>query len=160
MASTINELQTKFNSMLNYMNAWFTANGLSLNTEKRNIVKFSSDHLQDDTFYINFQNKIMKGANNIKFLGLELDKHMNWKNHIGKILPKMSSACYVIRSMYHLSGKTTLKIIYFAYFHSIMEYRIAFWGGAAERKRVFQLQKRIIRIMTGSNSRTSCKPLF
>jgi hypothetical protein len=112
MASTINELQTKFNSMLNFMNAWFTANGLSLNTEKRNIVKFSSNHLQDDTFYINFQNKIMKGANNIKFLGLELDKHMNWKNDIGKILPKMSSACYVIRSMYHLSGKTTLKIIY------------------------------------------------
>jgi hypothetical protein len=50
----------------------------------------------------------MKVANNIKFLGLELDEHMNWKNHIGKILPKMSSACYVIRSMYHLSSKTTL----------------------------------------------------
>jgi hypothetical protein len=30
----------------------------------------------------------MKEANNIKFLGLELDKHMNWKNHIGKMLPK------------------------------------------------------------------------
>jgi hypothetical protein len=102
----------------------------------------------------------MKEANNIKFLGLELDKYMNWKNHIGKILPIMSSECYVIRSMYHLSSKTTLKMIYFAYFHSVMEYRIAFWGGIAESKRVFQLQKRIIRIITGSNSRTSCKPLF
>jgi hypothetical protein len=53
-----------------------------------------------------------------------------------------------------------LKMIYFAYFHSVMEYGIAFWGGAAESKRVFHQQKRIIRIMTGSNSRTSCKPLF
>jgi hypothetical protein len=41
-----------------------------------------------------------------------------------------------------------------------MEYGIAFWGGAAESKRVFQLQKRIIRIMTGSNPRTFCKPLY
>jgi mannose/fructose/N-acetylgalactosamine-specific phosphotransferase system component IID len=106
-ANTINELQTKFNY---YMNAWFTDSGLSLNTEKTNIVKFSSYHLQDHSFCINFQNKIMKEANNIKFLGLELDKHMNWKSHIGKILPKMSSACYVIRSMYHLSNKTTLKM--------------------------------------------------
>jgi hypothetical protein len=72
----------------------------------------------------------------------------------------MSSACYVIRSMYHLSSKTTLKLIYFAYFHTVLEYEIALWGGAAESKRVFQLQKRIIRIMTGSNSRTFCKPLF
>jgi hypothetical protein len=44
MVSGINELQTKFNSMLNYMNAWFIANGLSLNIEKTNIVKFSSSH--------------------------------------------------------------------------------------------------------------------
>jgi hypothetical protein len=41
-----------------------------------------------------------------------------------------------------------------------MEYGIAFWGGAAESKRVFELQKRVIRIMTGLNSRTSCEPLF
>jgi hypothetical protein len=41
-----------------------------------------------------------------------------------------------------------------------MEYGIAFWGGGAESKRVFQLQKTIIRITTELNSRTSCKPLF
>jgi hypothetical protein len=35
MASTINELQTKFSSTLNYMNVWFTASGLSLNTEDK-----------------------------------------------------------------------------------------------------------------------------
>jgi hypothetical protein len=50
------------------------------------------------------------------------------------ILPQMSSACNVSRSMNHLSSKTTLKMIYFAYFHSVMEYGIAFWGGAAESK--------------------------
>ena len=30
----------------------------------------------------------MKEATDIKFLGLELDKYMNWQNQIERILPK------------------------------------------------------------------------
>ena len=51
-------------------------------------------------------------------------------------------------------------MIYFAYFHSILDYGIIFWGNSTESKKVFLAQKRIIRIMTGSNARASCKPLF
>jgi hypothetical protein len=72
----------------------------------------------------------------------------------------MSSACYAVRSMYHFSSLTMLKMIYFAYLHSVMEYGIIFWGNSTESKRLFQLQKKIIRIMTGSEPGSSCKPLF
>ena len=41
-----------------------------------------------------------------------------------------------------------------------MEYGIVFWGNLTESKKVFQLQKKVIRIMTGSESRISCKSLF
>jgi len=51
-------------------------------------------------------------------------------------------------------------MIYFAYFHTVMEYGIIFWGVSVESKRIFQQQKRIIRIMTGSASRISCWTLF
>ena len=54
----------------------------------------------------------------------------------------------------------TLKMIYFAYFHSIINYGIIFWGNSTECKKIFLAQKKIIRIMTGSRPRTSCKPLF
>jgi hypothetical protein len=40
-----------------------------------------------------------------------------------------------------------------------MEYGI-FWGVSVESKRIFQQQKRIIRTMTGSTSRISCRTLF
>jgi hypothetical protein len=96
----------------------------------------------------------MEGATNIKFLGLELDMQMSWKTHIAKILPKMSSACYTITTMYHFSRLTTLKTVYFACFHSVMEYGIIFWGNSTESKRIFQPQKKIIGIMTGYRSRT------
>jgi hypothetical protein len=51
-------------------------------------------------------------------------------------------------------------MIYFAYFHSIIHYGIIFWGNSTESKKVFLAQKEVIRIMTGSRLRTSCKPLF
>jgi len=51
-------------------------------------------------------------------------------------------------------------MIYFAYFHSLLEYGIAFWGISTESVKVFKLQKRAIRLMTGSKVRTPCRPLF
>jgi len=51
-------------------------------------------------------------------------------------------------------------MIYFTYFHTVMEYGIIFWGVSVQSKRIFQQQKRIIRIMTGSTSRISCRTLF
>jgi len=74
---------------------------------KTNIVKFSSKHYQDKTFLINYQNNSIKESTYTKFLGLELDKHINWKNHINKILPK----CIVVRSVYSNSNMSILKMI-------------------------------------------------
>jgi hypothetical protein len=51
-------------------------------------------------------------------------------------------------------------MIYFAYFHSIMEFYIIFWGISVESKKILLQQKRIIRAMTGTNFRTSCRNLF
>ena len=73
---------------------------------------------------------------------------------------EVSSVCYLVRVMYLYSNTTTLKMIYFAYFHTVMEYGVISWGNSVESKGVFQQQKSIIRIMTGSSSRTIYKPLF
>jgi hypothetical protein len=40
-----------------------------------------------------------------------------------------------------------------------MMYGVIFWGNSASRKSVFKLQKKAIRLITNSNSRTSCRRL-
>ena len=104
--------------------------------------------------------KIIIGINNTKLLGLELDKNISWKNHVQKILPKLSSACYVDRRIYPCCKLNTLKLIYFTSLRAVMEYGIIFWGDSVENKRIFQQQKRIIIIMTGFTSRISFKTLL
>jgi len=85
---------------------------------------------------------------------------MNWKNHVAKILPKLSRACYADRAMYSFSSLNTLKMIYFANFYSVINYGIIFWGNSSESNKIFLAQKKIIRIMTDSRPKTYCKPLF
>jgi hypothetical protein len=53
-----------------------------------------------------------------------------------------------------------MKMIYFAYFHSIMSYGIIFWGNSTDSVEIFKLQKRAIRTITNSSNRTSCHGLF
>ena len=88
-ASNEPELKTQI-SQTNYMIEWFSVNGLNLNTDKTNIMKFLSNNRPSNNFQIMYHSKLLVSVNNTKFLGLELDKHVNWKSHIKKILPKLS----------------------------------------------------------------------
>jgi hypothetical protein len=94
----------------------------------------------------------LQNVNNIKFLGIEIDKFMNWKAHMKVILPKLGKACFTIRNMKFCSNIETLRVIYLAYFHSSMKYGIIFWGNSTEARKVFFLQKRCLRIMVGINA--------
>jgi hypothetical protein len=72
---------------------------------------------------------------NTKFLGLQIDNHLNWQNHTNQLVPELTSACYAIRSMQHTSNIDILKSIYFAYFHSSIKYGIIFWGNSSDSKK-------------------------
>jgi hypothetical protein len=41
-----------------------------------------------------------------------------------------------------------------------MRYGIVFWGNSSEAKKIFLLEKKIIRIMMGMKHRESCRPAF
>jgi len=48
----------------------------------------------------------------------------------------------------------------FCLLHSVVRYRIIFWGNSTNSYKVFKLQKRVIRIMPGAEPRASCRGLF
>ena len=141
-AKNDDELKIKIICTLDYTIGWFSAKGLALNMEKANIMKFTSSYHQNEAFQTIYQKKIKIGINSIKFLGLELDKNVSWKNHVQTNLLKLSSACYLSRRIHPCCKQNTLKIIYVAYFHAVMEYGIIFWGDSVASKRNFQQQKK------------------
>jgi hypothetical protein len=104
----------------------FTSNKLVLNPDKTNIIKFVTNISPQYDLKIVYDEKCIKQSINTKFPGLQIDTHLNWKNHSNLMIPKLSRACYAVRSMSHSSSTNTLKSIYFGYFHSIMKYGIFF----------------------------------
>jgi hypothetical protein len=51
-------------------------------------------------------------------------------------------------------------MIYFAYAHSVTNYGIIFWGNSWNSIKNLKLQKKMVRIMTNSGSKDSCRDLF
>jgi hypothetical protein len=89
-----------------------------------------------------------------------LKKTLHWKAHIDHLLPQLCMACYSNRTIKHFMCQENLKSIYHSYFHSLMKYGIIFWGNYTHSIHAFRLQKRVIRIITDSRPRDSCRQLF
>jgi hypothetical protein len=158
--SNLTELSTTANLVLARMIEWFSTNRLVLNLEKTNILEFVTNNLPYCALTIGHKDKYVEEAVHLKFLCVHIDNHLNWKNHIEQIIPKLSAACYMVKQMYYICNNDTLRSIYFAYFHSIASYGIILGGNSSYSKKTFTLQKRIIRIMMGAHPRSSCRRLF
>jgi hypothetical protein len=63
---------------------------------------------------------------NTKFFGLQIDDHINCKNDIEQMIPKLNGSCSAVKLMVPLSNINTLKSIYYAYFHSVIKFGIIF----------------------------------
>jgi hypothetical protein len=51
-------------------------------------------------------------------------------------------------------------MVYFACFHSVITYGLIFWGNSTNIHRVFMVQKKVKRIISGVGMKTSCRGLF
>jgi len=49
-----------------------------------------------------------------------------WKYNVDQLLPELSTACYAIRVVKLFMTQETLIVVYYAYFHSTMNYSIIF----------------------------------
>jgi hypothetical protein len=96
----------------------FGANNLVINFDKKNIMKFIIKNSSRSTLYIDYKEKYLGETLVTKFLGSQIDNHMNRKNRIEQTIPKLSAVCYAIRLMVHICNINTLRSIYCAYIHS------------------------------------------
>jgi hypothetical protein len=118
---------------------------------KTNIIQFKTNNTPQYDLSTGYNEKYRKESVCTKFIGLQIDNHLNLKNHIDQMVPKLNAACYAITSTFHVSNTDTLKSVYFAYFHSIMKYGIIFGGNSSSSKKIFTLQKKVVRIMASVN---------
>lgn len=154
------DFQTNMVTAFNSVNKWFKANLLSINVNKTYQIQFKTKNKPTLDISIACNDNPITYSPTIKFLGIYIHDTINWNYHIEYIIPKLSSACYIMRSIKQIMSYNTLKTVYYSYFNAIINYGLPFWGNSPHAIKIFRMQKRIIRIMMGCGNRASCRNLF
>ena len=111
---------------------------------------------------INIEGHPIDEVSYTKFLGVYIDNKLNWKKHISIITGKVARAIGVIVRAKRLLNQNSLKTLYFSFIYPFLTYCNHVWGNACMTtlNSLVLLQKRIIRIITGSKRFAHTDPLF
>ena len=90
---------------------WLTANKLIINLLKTHIMLFTNNR-GNRTIPIIVKNTVLEQKDDFKFLGVYIDKDLNWKNHIKYITSKVSKNVALLGRLKHTFPKTILKTLY------------------------------------------------
>jgi hypothetical protein len=142
------------------ISSWFRSNLLTLKYDKTHFLQFLTKKQKEMQQQIVTSNTVITNINSTKFLGLIVDSTLSWKHHVAELTPILNKACYIIRTLTFVRSPEVLRMVYFSYFHTILSYGIIFWGKSHHSINIFKIKKRIVRIMTKSNRRDTCHPLF
>lgn len=159
----ISELEFKVNQELNQVQEWLTLNQLTLNIKKSSFIIFRSRKKQlRRQLNIKLNNEILQQVENTKFLGIIIDQHLTWKNHIDSITKKMLKISGILCRIRFYISQSLLKLLYNSLIYPCLHYGNIVWANNYPTRlaKVFQLQKKVLRIITFSTYTAPSLPLF
>ncbi|KAL1448062.1 hypothetical protein WDU94_013884 [Cyamophila willieti] len=116
---------------------WYSNMSLQLNLDKTNYMTFSitergqpSPNKTLTIPTVHNQPKQLQKLTSVRYLGILLDQHLKWTNHVYNIKTKLRHLMYVFNNLRRVCSKSLLRVIYFAFVQSLLQYCISTWGGA------------------------------
>ena len=162
-AKTVWSLCGRVNSDLRVLVSWLKANKISLNASKTEFVIFRSPWKRLDSIpRLKLAGKVLTPSKWVKYLGVHLDEHLNWKHHVSTIAAKLRRANGAISKIRHYVPTKTLLNVYHAIFVSHVRYAAQIWAlcDNTTTHRIQVLQNTAIRLMTFNGPRVSATPLL
>lgn len=150
-AATREQLELSIETIKYEMNEWCFANRLILNADKTIYVHFyrSIPVLPLDTL-----------SDHVKFLGTYINSNLSWANQINYASKKLNTAYFALLKLKLKVPHQTLVDMYYAMVYPHISYNIVLWGQASDIKRVFIIQKRILRLIFDLKRIESCRNTF
>ena len=157
-AKTRKDLENKINSEINKINIWLKANRLSLNIHKSKFMLYYKPPKRVAIPVLKINNTEITSLDIFNFLGLLINKNLNWKPHVEKTAGKISKAIGVINRLKFVVPQNILVTLYDSLILSHLNYCTLAWG--YEHKRFTKLQKKAIRIINMARYSSHTDPLF
>ena len=160
-ANNINKLKKLVNKEVKLLHEWLIRNKLTLNLLKTKYMLFANKNKittkARKKFRITIGKYTIHEVDQIKYLGVIIDRNLNWNHHADYLMTKLSSAAgamYKIRKFLPLKAR---KLIYNSLAGSYLQYGIAAWGHCSTTvlNRLQAIQNKIIRYMTYSQPQSN-----
>ena len=128
---------------------WFMVNKLSLSLSKTVLIRFwREDGKLPENLIIN---RLQIPEEEVtKFLGVFLDKNLNWEHHMTYLYNKMNSNHYLLGLSKKFLNENNLVKLYYAHVYSYIKYGITAWGSISKRSQlssIYSIQKSCIKLI-------------
>ena len=144
----------KANLELRKISEWSRANKLFLNEDK---TRFTLFHRPQDRCNLPLRLPALKindyeitQSFSIKFLGILVDEHLSWIDHINTLENKLSKNLGLLYKAKPFLNAKAMKSLYFSFFHSYLTYGNIAWCSTsmAKLKKIFSKQKQAMKTIS------------
>ena len=102
--STLNKSkQQNLNEIINYelskISTWLKVNKLSLNVNKSKFMVFCTPQKKIQLPTLHIDGSELECVEEFNFLGITIDKYLNWKSHINKLANKLSKSIRIMNKL-------------------------------------------------------------
>ena len=145
---------------LDKLHAWFTVYKLSLSISKTNYILFGRRRCIADNVSITMGKSPISRVKVTKFLGVNINENLTWKDHISVVKSKLSKTIGIMYRASTFLNQSSLFTRYCSLFLPYMTYCLEIWGTTYKSNTlcIYILQKKVLRIIIGANryDHTNC----
>ena len=158
-----NELISVMNTEMKKVIDWLNINKLSLNLKKTHFIIFRRKRARINVC----ENLIVNGitismTDQSKFLGVIIDKHLSFMQHIQHIKSKISKEIGILYKCSRIFDEKTLLTLYYSFVYPYFNYCLPVWGSTYESylAPLVILQKKAVRLIYGAKRYDHTEPIF
>ena len=150
-SKNLKNLEQTVNEELKKLSLWLNLNRLALNISKTNFVIFRANRALNHNVTLIMNRKALIQKDHVKYLGVLLDEHLNWRHQITSVSKKISRGIGILSLLKNCMEIKLIKSIYYSLVYSHLNYGIQAWGSASptDLEKLLILQKKAVRIMSG-----------
>ena len=156
-------LTNTVNRELSLVSDWLSANRLTLNIQKTHYMIL---HRHKKYTYplppLTINNIALTEVSKTKFLGVTIEQHLYWHNHITTIRNKIAKQCGILYLTRDSLDQKSMLLIYYSLIYSNLIYCQTVWGAASKEalNPLTIVQKRTVRTIAGLRKREHTNDAF
>ena len=138
--------------MANKMTTWFTNNSMKINPDKFNAIMFGKNEYVD----FKFNGINVKSMDEVKLLGVNIDKKLNFDSHVSYLCKKTSRQVNALSRLRHIANENSKNMLYKTYIMSNFNYCSVIWNYCSSKSiiKLEKLNKRALRIVLNDDKCT------